>query len=150
MAIKVKSADVAALKWVDNAARAADAFATEAQAAASLWEANTKAAKENYHKAITASGITDRFAGGVAKAGAGKFARKIVDVAKDRFGPGISAAKMDYTQNVAPYLATIASLSLSPRGPRGDPKNYDRVTQVGKALSAKRLAQLGVSGSSTA
>lgn len=150
MSVKVKSADVAAGKWVDNAARAADAFATEAQAASSLWEANTKAAKENYHKAITASGITDRFAGGVAKAGAAKFARKIVDVAKDRFGPGITAAKTDYTQNVAPYLATIAGLSLSPRGPRGDPKNYDRVTQVGKALSAKRLAQLGVSGSSTA
>jgi hypothetical protein len=150
MTVKVKSADTSATKWVENAGRADVAYATEAVAAAGTWETNTKASKENYHKAITASGITDRFAGGVAKAGAGKYARKIVDVAKDRFGPGITAAKVDYTQNVAPFLATIAGLSLTPRGPRGDPKNYDRVTQVGKALSAKRLAQLGVSGSSAA
>ena len=79
MALKVKSASVSAAKWDNNAAQAADAFASEAHAASSLWEAQTKAAKDNYHKAITASGIADRFLGGVTRAGAAKFARKIVD-----------------------------------------------------------------------
>ncbi|KPJ52075.1 MAG: hypothetical protein AMJ37_03615 [Dehalococcoidia bacterium DG_18] len=144
MAIKVKSVSVSAAKWNDNAARAAEAFATEAQAAAALWEANTKAAKDNYHKSITAAGIADRFAGGVARAGAAKFARKIVDVAKDRFPGGISAAVQDYTERVQPFLETIAALTLPKRGPRGDPANYNRVEAVGKALSAKRLALLGV------
>lgn len=143
MAIDVKSADVSATKWDGNAGRAAEEFATRAAAAAAKWEAGAKGAKENFHKAITAAGIADRFAGGVARAGAAKFARKINDVAKDRFAPGIHAAVTDYTEGVTPFLQTIASLTLPRRGPRGDPSNYDRVEAVGKALSAKRLAQLG-------
>lgn len=149
MPIKVKSPSVSAAKWDANAARAADDFATEAAAAASVWEAATKGAKDNYHKAITASGIADRFAGGVARAGAAKFARKIESVAKDRFGPGIHAAVSDYSDGVTPFLETIAALTLPKRGPRGDPSNYNRVEAVGKALSAKRLALLGVRSSSS-
>ena len=148
MAVKVKSPSVSAAKWDANAARAADDYASEAAAAASVWEAETKAAKSNYHKAITAAGIADRFAGGVTRAGAAKYARKINDVAKDRFGPGIHAAVTDYTKRVTPFLETIASLTLPKRGPRGDPSNYNRVEAVGKALSAKRLAMLGVRSSS--
>ena len=144
MALKVKPVSVAATKWDDNAARAADAFATEALAAAAVWEANASGAKDNYNKAITASGIADRFAGGIKRAGAAKFARKITDVAKDRFAPGIHAAKIDYTERVTPFLETIAGLTLSKRAPRGDPANYKRVEEVGKALSAKRLATLGI------
>jgi hypothetical protein len=144
MALKVKSVSVAASKWDDNAARAADSFAAEAEASASLWEAQTLANKDNYHKSITAAGIADRFAGGVKRAGAAKFGRKIRDVAKDRFAPGIHAAVQDYTERITPFLETIASLNLSKRAPRGDPANYKRVEEVGKALSAKRLALLGV------
>lgn len=150
MAIKVKSPSTAASKWSANAARAADEFASEAAAAAPVWEASTKAAKDNYHKAITAVGIADRFVGGVTRAGAAKFARKINDVAKDRFAPGINAAIPDYTERVTPFLETISALTLPKRGPRGDPSNYNRVEAVGKALSAKRLALLGVRSSSSA
>lgn len=149
MAIKVKPVAVAAAKWTANAARAADDFAVEAAAAAALWEAQTLANKDNYHKAITAAGIADRFAGGVKRAGAAKFARKITDVARDRFAPGIHAAVSDYTERVTPFLETIAALTLPKRGPRGDPANYNRVEAVGKALSAKRLALLGVRGTTT-
>lgn len=150
MAVKIKPVAQAASKWDDNASRAADEFASEAEAAASLWEANTKAAKDNYHKAITTAGIADRFAGGVARAGAAKFARKIRDVAKDRFGPGIHAAVTDYTERVTPFFETIAGLTLPKKGPRGDPANYSRVEAVGKALTAKRLALLGIRSTPTA
>ena len=150
MAIKVKAVSTAAGKWNDNAARAAEEYASEAAAASALWEAATKAAKENFHKAITAAGIADRFSGGVTRAGAAKYARKINDVAKDRFAPGIHAAVSDYTERVTPFLETIAALTLPKRGPRGDPSNYNRVEAVGKALSAKRLALLGVRSSPSA
>ena len=59
-----------------------------------------------------------------------------------RFAPGIAAAQGDYNTGVAPYLATIANLTLSPRKPRGDPANLKRVEEVAKALNMKRLAQL--------
>lgn len=148
MALKVKTAAMSANKWADNAGRASQAFADGAVEAADAWANNTANAADNYHQAVTAAGIKDRFRAGVRKAGADKFKRKIQDVAKDRYAPGVAAAQTDYQENVTPYLTTIAGLTLSARKPKGDPANYKRVEEVGKALHTKRLALLGVGGSS--
>ena len=148
-AIKVKAIEVSTTKWQENAARSAAEFATEAEAAADEWARNTAAASDTYGLAIAAPGIKTRFRRGVARAGAAKFARKIRDVARDRFGPGVAAAIVDYKAGAEPYFATLAALTLSTRGPRGDPKNYGRVEQIGKALNAKRLALLGAGASSS-
>lgn len=142
MALKVKDVTASTEKWANRAASAADIFASEAEKAADSWQKNTQAAQGNYQQGITAAGVPARFARGVAKAGAAKFARKIRDVARDRYAPGISMGQVDYKDNVSPYLATLAGLTLSSRKMRGDPANYNRVTEVGKALNAKRLAQL--------
>jgi len=147
MALKVKTIEASAQKWEGRATIAADVFAAEAEAAADLWAKNAAAAKDNYRVAITAPGIAERFVGGIKRAGAAKFARKIRDVAKDRYAPGISAAVVDYKERVEPFFATLAALVLDPRKPRGDPANYKRVEQVGKALHAKKLALLGVTAS---
>lgn len=147
MPIKIKDVASSTTKWSENAGRAAEEFATRAEAAASDWQSHTIAAATNFHAAITAPGIKERFAKGVARAGASKFARKIRDVARDRFAPGVAAASVDYTAGVEPYFATISALILSARKPRGDPANYRRVEEVGKALNAKRLALLGVTSS---
>lgn len=146
MAIKVKPVDVSAVKWNENASRAAAEFATNAEAAAEDWARNTAASADNYHQAVTAANVKERFRRGVVKAGAAKFARKIRDVAITRFGPGVAAAQEDYKAGVEPFLSTIAALTLSPRKPRGDPANYRRVEEIGKALNAKRLALLGGGG----
>lgn len=143
MALKVKSIDAATTKWIDNAGRSTDAYATGAEAAASEWASKTQAAADNYGQAISAAGIKLRFQRGVAKAGADKYARKIRDVARDRYAPGVNAAESDYHTATEPYLATIAGLTLSPRKPKGDPSNYRRVEEVGKALNARRMAMLG-------
>jgi len=143
-AIKVKGVAESTTKWSENAGRAAAEFATNAEAAASDWQSKTIAAAANFHQAITAPGIKERFAKGVQRAGASKFARKIRDVGMNRFAPGVAAATVDYTTGVEPFFSTIAALTLSARKPRGDPANYRRVEEVGKALNAKRLALLGV------
>lgn len=144
MAIKIKEVGASTTKWSENAGRAAAEFAANAEAASSDWQSKTVAAAGNFHQAITSPGMKERFARGVARAGAAKFARKIRDVGKDRFAPGVAAAVIDYTAGVEPYFSTIAALTLSGRKPRGDPANYRRVEEVGKALNAKRLALLGV------
>jgi len=146
MALKVKGIDQSTTKWSENAGRAGEAFAAEAEASADAWARNTQAASGNYGQAISAPGIKERFRRGVAKAGAAKFARKIREVGKDRFGPGVAAAITDYKAGVEPYLSTLSALTLSARKPKGDPANYNRVQEVGKALNAKRLALLGGGG----
>jgi len=149
MPLKVKPSEVSATKWAENASRAADRFATEAEASADLWARNTGAAADNFHQAISAPGMKERFRRGVARAGAAKFARKIRDVARDRFAPGVTFGQPDYKEGVEPFFSTLAALTLSARKPRGDPANYKRVEEVGKALNAKRLALLGASASSS-
>ncbi len=146
MAIPVKSIDASTTKWSENAGRAAVEFGANAEAAAELWARNTAGSADNFGMAIAAAGIKERFRRGVIRAGAAKFARKIRDVGQARFGPGVAAATSDYTSGVEPYFATIAALTLSPRKPRGDPANYMRVQEIGKALNAKRLALLGAGG----
>ena len=146
MAIKVKEISASTTKWGENAARAATEYADNAEAAADAWAGNTQRAADTFHQAITAPNMKERFRRGVARAGAAKFARKIRDVGRDRFGPGVAAATADYSTGVEPYFATIAALTLSPRKPRGDPANYMRVQEIGKALNAKRLALLGAGG----
>jgi len=146
MAITVKPIETSATKWTDNASRAATEFATNAAAGAAKWASNTAAATDTFGQAISAPGIKNRFRAGVVRAGATKFARKIEQVGKDRFGPGVAAAKDDYKSGVEPYFSTIAGLTLSARKPKGDPANYKRVEEVGKALNAKRLAMLGGGG----
>jgi len=146
MAIKVKDISASTTKWTDNAGRATEAYAVGAEGAAEEWSRKTQASSDTYGSAITAPGIKTRFLRGVARAGAAKYARKIRDVARDRFGPGVAAAATDYQQGAEPYFSTLSGLTLSTRKPRGDPANYNRVQEVGKALNAKRLAMLGGGG----
>lgn len=143
MAIKVKPMDASAEKWRENAGRSAESYAVEAEASAEAWARNTGASADTFGQAVSAAGIKERFRRGVAKAGSAKYARKIRDVGRDRFAPGVAAAEADYKAGAEPYLQTIAGLTLSGRKPRGDPSNYRRVEEVGKALNAKRLAMLG-------
>ena len=134
------------VKWEERARTASGEYAVNAEAAASEWATNTAKAADTYGQAISAANIKERFRRGVMRAGAAKFARKIRDVGADRFAGGVDAATTDYNAGAAPYFSTIAALTLSPRKPRGDPANYNRVQEIGKALNAKRLALLGAGG----
>ena len=146
MAIKVRPVADAAEKLVNRATAASGEYAIQAAAAGEEWAQKTQAARDNFGQAITAAGLKERFARGVAKAGAAKYARKIREVGADRFAPGVSAGKQDYQVGAEPFFSTIAALTLSARQPRGSAANYNRVTEVGKALNAKRLALLGSGG----
>ena len=146
-ALKVKSLEAAVPKWLENASRSAEEFASRAEAAAQDWATNTAKAADTFGLAISAAGIKERFRRGVTRAGASKFARKIASVGRDRYAPGVAAADADYRTGVEPYFATLSALTLSARKPKGDPANYRRVEEVGKALNAKRLALLGSTSS---
>jgi len=140
--ITVKSAADVAQKWADVTPGRAGYYESEAPAAGAAWESNTVAAGGTYKASLAQAGIEKRFVGGVKRAGAEKFARKVRDVGVDRYGPGVAAAKADMQSGVAPYLETLAALDIPDRGPRGSPGNYAIVSKVGSALHDKRLAVL--------
>ena len=138
----VPPADVVAKKWGEVTPGRSGYYQTNTPAAAATWESEAQAAAGNFKAAVSAADIDKRFRGGIRKAGAAKFSRKVTEVGVGRFGPGVSAAVGDMQTGVDPYLATIAATEIPARGPRGDPANYAIVAKVGDPLHKKRLALL--------
>jgi hypothetical protein len=139
-AIKVKSADEVARKWGEVTPQRSAYYEAGAVGSGDDWEKNTAGAAGAYRAAVTAPNVEAMFRGGVKKAGAAKYNRKVQDVGVQRFGQGVAAAVEDMKTGVAPMLDTIAGLTLSARAPRGSDANYRRVQEVGTALHKKRLA----------
>lgn len=106
------------------------------------WESGATAATKTYKAAVSAGDIDKRFSGGIKKAGAAKYNRKVKDVGVGRFGPGVSAAKSDMESNVAPYLTELGAIEVPERGPRGDAGNLERVRKIMDSLHKKRIAAL--------
>jgi hypothetical protein len=132
-------ADVVA-KYVEVTPGRSAYYEKGAVGAGTEWEKNTGAAAAAYKAAITSPTIGAMFAGGVKKAGAAKFDRKVKDVGVSRYGPGVTAAAPDYSNGVAPMLDTLAAMTLPARAPRGSESNIARVTAIATALHKKRLS----------
>lgn len=140
--ITVKSATEVAKKWAEVTPARASYYETEAPAAGAEWEASTIAAGPTYKAGISVAGIDKRFVGGVKRAGAAKFERKVRTVGVARYAPGVAAAEEDMAKGFADYQAVLDGLEIPDRGPRGSVANYAIVQKVGDALHKKRLAVL--------
>ncbi len=138
--VKVTDAATAAKKWVDVTPGRSSYYEANTVGAGAAWQAGAANAANQYKAAVSSANIGQMYAGGVKNAGAAKFDRKVKDVGVARFGQGVQAAAPDYAAGVAPMLATIAGLTLSPRQPRGSTANFQRVQEVGVALNKKRMA----------
>jgi hypothetical protein len=134
----VLSTSLSADKWVRRAGQASTDYARGVQNPRTSWAEATSNAADAQAAGVQQAISEDRFAKGVQKAGNAKWQRKAVNVGAQRFGPGVAAAKGDYESGFAPYAAVIQGVSLPPRGPKGDPRNYERVKQVGDALHAAK------------
>jgi len=141
--LSVPSADKVATKWGDVTPGRSTYYEQNTPAAAAKFEANAIKAGPTFQVAVSAADMVKKFVGGIKKAGAAKFARKVTSVGVGRFGPGVSAAIGDMQTGVDPYLATLAAIDVPDRGPRGSAANYAIVQKVGDPLHAKRLALLG-------
>lgn len=139
MAIKVKSASEIAAKFARvTPGRTVDYSEGVAATSPQEYQAATVAAAPSYAQGVQAAIAEKRFEKGVGRAG-DKWKKKAEDTGASRYGPGVAAAAGDYEQGFAPYAATIASLTLPPRGPAGSPQNIERVRAVATALRAKKV-----------
>jgi hypothetical protein len=103
------------------------------------WSAATKAAEGNYEAGVQAAIQKKRFGAGVAKAGTQKWQQKAIEKGTARFGPGVQAAVADYQEGFEPFRQVIASTTLPPRYPKGDPRNLERVKVITQALRKKKV-----------
>jgi len=140
MAIKVKALADVVKKWVEVTPTRAGYYEAEAGVAGSDWEKGATAAAAAFKAGVTAPNIEKMYTGGVKRAGAAKYERKVKSVGAARFGQGVIAAETDFSDGVGPMLDTIRGVTLAARGPRGSLSNYERVKAIGVELNKKRLA----------
>jgi hypothetical protein len=124
----------AAKRWANRTAAAAGDYVEGVKNPTRQWEQATLDAEAN-HKAGTEASLREgRFAKGVKKSGQAWYLSQATSLGADRFATGAAAGEGTYEEGFAPVRAVIESTKLSPRGPKGDPRNYKRVQEMGEAL----------------
>lgn len=140
MAIKVKPVAEVRDKWLDVTPGRASYYEKAASVAGSDWEKGATEASGAFKAGITAPNIEAMYKGGIKRAGAAKYERKVKDVGVARFSTGVSVAGPDFESGVAPFLDEISKITLDPRQPRGAEANLGRVRAITIVLHKKRLA----------
>lgn len=138
---EIKSLGAIAKKWKQNASGAGPAYKDGVSAPRRSWSAAASGADDLRKAGLVAADARDAFRTGVEKAGDTKWKNNAVKLGTSRYSQGVGAAEQEMSNGFAPYHAVIASLTLSPRGPKGSPENLNRVGEVANALhSAKQGA----------
>jgi hypothetical protein len=132
----IKSSAEIAAKWSSVTPTRTQFYESGVRAPQKDWQKATANAEPTYKEAVTAAANAGRFAKGVNAAGSAKWQRKAIEVGAGRWGPGVSIAGPDFQAGFAPYRDAIEKVILKPRYPKGDPRNYERVAQIGTALNA--------------
>ncbi len=103
------------------------------------WAAASTAQKETHKAAMVTAAAADSFAKGIAKAGTDKWKSKALQKGPGRFAEGVMVAGPDYEAGYGPYRDEIERTTLSPRFPKGDPRNITRVSAIAMALRKKKI-----------
>jgi len=133
----------AAERWARRAAQATPDYVAGVQSPRQSWAQATTAAEASWQAGVQQAISDKRWTRGVQQAGDQRWQAKTVAKGQSRFAEGVSQAQPDYQQGVAPYLQVIESIQLPPRGPKGDPRNIERVRVLTQALRARKLAAAG-------
>lgn len=136
----IKSMSSSSDKWVRRAGAAATDYKAGVTSPRRSWAEATIEAKDSQAEGVQQAIANGSFEKGVAKAGNTKWQRKAVSVGASRFGPGVAAAKADYEAGFAPFAQVISGITLPPRGPKGDPRNYERTKIIGDALHEAKVS----------
>lgn len=139
----VKDLDRTAEKWARVAQGAQAEYTAGVESPRKSWATQTAAAEPNYEQAVQAAITRKAFGKGVKAAGDTKWSDNTLAKGPARWAQGINLAQDAYKAGFAPYRAVIVGLTLPARGPKGDPKNIQRVALVAKALHDKKRQMAG-------
>ena len=140
---KIKDSATINEKWKRRAGNAQQEYAEGVSNPRADWAAQTAAAEQAYEQGVQAAIGRKSFGKGVRKTGSEGWQRAALQKGPSRYSQGVTDSGDAYASGFAPYQQVIASTSLPARGPKGDPKNINRVTIMAKALHAKKLELQG-------
>jgi len=138
--MEVKDLNRISLKWTRQSAAAQPEYEFGVQNPRRSWAKATAEAEGAYQAGVQKAISEKRFGKGVKKAGDTKWQKNTLEKGPARWTQGIQLSEDSYQTGFAPYRETLKSLTLPPRGPKGDPANINRVALVAKALHEKKLS----------
>lgn len=135
----IKSMSEIAKKWATVTPTRAAYYESGVRTTAKDWAGSAVAATSAYDAGVTEAIGRGAYADGVSKRGTSGW-REATLAKKERWGAGVRLGEPNYVAGFAPFRGVIESVTLPPKGPRGDPGNYARCEAIGTALTAARKA----------
>lgn len=135
----IKSAAEISSKWSRRAGTAGAEYEEGVRNPRKDWATETAKSEQAYEQGIQASISRKAFGKGVKKSGTEKWQRNAIEKGPARFTQGVGVAQNDYEAGFEPFRQVISATNLPQRGPKGDPKNIQRVAVLAKALHSKKL-----------
>lgn len=139
----VKSLDRISDKWARVASVSQPEYEEGVRNPRSDWAEATRAAEANYERGVQQSIQRKAFGKGVANAGTAKWQERALTKGPSRWANGIQVSRQAYETGFQPYREVIQRTSLPARGPKGDPKNIQRVSVLAEALHAEKISRQG-------
>jgi len=138
---KIRSIQAIAEKWATVTPQRSTDYEEGVRNPKKIWEEEAKKAEKNYKEAVTKAAAEGRYGMGIEKAGQEKWQKRTLAKGPTRFAEGVMIARTDYEKGFAPYRDAIEALELPPRGPKGDPKNIERVSIIARTLHNVKIGK---------
>lgn len=135
----IKSLDRIGKKWTDVTPQRAGEYEDGIKNPKKSWQQSTEDAAESYEAGVQEAISNKSFQKGVAEAGDGKWREGALSKGVGRWPEGVRKGGDAYRNGFAPFHSVIQGVTLPPRGPKGDPRNYDRVRAIGEALHEEKV-----------
>ena len=135
--VKTKGVDRTVAKWKTKVAIAGPDYVDGVTNPKADWQTETSKAEGSYEQGVQKAIAEKRFGKGVSRAGTAKWQRGAIEKGPARWTSGVALAEDEYRSSMGEVISTIEATALPPRGPKGDPKNYDRTRILGTALHTK-------------
>lgn len=135
----IKSLDRISQKWIRQSAVSEASYLEGVTNPTKDWEKETLEAEANFEAGIQQAITRKSFSKGVKRAGTETWQLNAKLKGPGRWREGIALSENAFAEGFAPYADVIRNLVLPPRGPKGDPKNINRVAVLAKALHDKKV-----------
>lgn len=139
MPIVLRPLDRIVEKWRSRATAALTDYSEGVQAPRNPWQKQAAAASETWKAAITDAAARDAYRKGVVTTSEEFWRSRTLVLGTARFTDGVSKSVDVFKNNWAQFYDVLSRIELPPRGPRGDPKNVERVRAIMTALRQKKL-----------
>lgn len=140
---KIKSLDRISEKWKRVASGAQAEYEEGVKNPRVDWAEATAAAEQNYEQGVQQAISQKSFGKGVKSAGTAKWQKNAIEKGPQRFAQGVQLSEDNYKSGFAPFRTVIENTTLPPRGPKGDPKNIQRVAVLAKNLHDEKIRLRG-------